>query len=65
MLLFDALVACLVLKFWSTDAVVALGVTCMIAFLRLMPKLTYILKLFEEGMMNLVVENEENNKEEN
>lgn len=62
MIIFDALVACLVIKFFSTDALLALGITCMIAFLRLMPRLNRVLEAFEIGIIELI---EENNEEEN
>lgn len=61
MIIFDALVACLVIKFFSTDALLALGITCMIAFLRLMPRLNKVLEAFEIGIIELI---EENNEEE-
>ncbi len=62
MIFFDALVACLVLKIWSTDALMALAVTCMIAFLRVLPKLNRLLNIIDNSIVQVDYEkNEEDN----
>lgn len=60
MLMLDAVVACIVIKLFSIDALMALGATCMISFIRVLPDIKRIMKVLEMSEIEYI----ENNKEE-
>lgn len=61
MLFVDGLFALLLVNFLGVDALITLGVLCMVTFLRIAPKLTKVLDVLTHAMIEV---NFENNKEE-
>ncbi len=63
MLILDAIFACLVLRYLSDNAVLALCVMAVVTFLRLAPKLNRLLDIIEHSIV--LVDYEENEEENN
>lgn len=61
MLFLDGLFALLLVNFLGVDALITLGVLCMVTFLRIVPKLTKVLDVLTHAMIEVEFEN---NKEE-
>lgn len=61
MLFVDGLFALLLVNFLGEDALMTLGVLCMVTFLRIVPKLTKVLDVLNHAMIEVEFEN---NKEE-
>jgi hypothetical protein len=61
MLFVDGLFALLLVNFLGVDALMTLGVLCMVTFLRIVPKLTKVLDVLTHAMIEVEFEN---NKEE-
>lgn len=61
MLFIDGLFALLLVNFLGVDALMTLGVLCMVTFLRIVPKLTKVLDVLTHAMIEVEFED---NKEE-
>lgn len=61
MLFFDAIVACIFIKIFGNECIYAIGITALLAFLRLSIKMDRSMDLFELVVGYLFVEDEEQN----
>lgn len=64
MIIFDALFAMLLFKFFGEGALYVLGITCCVAFLRSWGKVGFVAGIYKEAIVNNLLKRQEADEDE-